>query len=207
MIKKIFNFQFSIFNPAKQKGFTLVEMIIAIGLFSLIASMALGAVITIFDANNRSESTKTVVDNLNLSLENMVRTVRFGSNYHCIDGDTGGTFDLDEANDCNNPGEDQGEGLAVTFQNNVIVYAFCDGAIKRSETPNGEDNCNNTSIMQPITSSDTVIEYLKFFVFGGNDPDRQPYVIAIISGYVGTQPTEQSRFTIQTTMSQRQIDI
>src|SRR3989344_6182123 len=202
MIKKIFNFQFSIFNPAKQKGFTLVEMIIAIGLFSLIASMALGAVITIFDANNRSESTKTVVDNLNLSLENMARTVRFGSNYHCIDGDSGGTYDLDEANDCSIPAE----GLAVTFQNNVIVYAFCDGAIKRAETPNGEDDCNDGD-MQSITSSDTVIEYLKFFVFGGNDPDRQPYVIAIISGYVGTQPTEQSRFTIQTTMSQRQIDI
>ncbi len=188
----------------KRGGFTLIEMIIAVGLFSLIASMALGAVITIFDANNRSESSKTVVDNLNLSLENMVRTVRFGSNYHCIDGDSGGTFDLDEANDCSNP-ED---AIAVSFRGNVIVYALCNGEIRRSETPSGEDDCDDND-MQPITSPDTVIEELKFFVFGGNEfgNDRQPYVVASISGYVGTQPTEQSKFNIQTVMSQRQIDL
>lgn len=192
----------------KRAGFTLVEMIIAIGLFSLIASMALGAVITIFDANNRSESAKTVVDNLNLSLENMVRTVRFGSNYHCIDEDSGVAFDLDEANDCNNPDPGLGEGLAVTFQGNVIVYKLCNGAIKRSETVNGDDNCSSSN-MKAITSSDTVIEHLKFIVWGASEAGNslQPYVVVTISGYVGTQPTEQSKFTIQTVMSQRQIDL
>jgi prepilin-type N-terminal cleavage/methylation domain-containing protein len=177
-----------------KKGFTLVEMLIAVGLFTLIASISLGAILSIFDANRRSRSSKTVVDNLNLSIENMVRTVRFGDRYHC--GTSGG---LSNPQNCSN-----GDTfLAVRFESNTHTYRYCNNSeIRWSST--GQTNCNN---MAPITSSDMVVEYLRFYVFNTSTSDqKQPYVIAVIKGYVGNKPTIQSKFSIQTVMSQRIID-
>ncbi|KKQ76893.1 MAG: hypothetical protein A3A96_04495 [Candidatus Zambryskibacteria bacterium RIFCSPLOWO2_01_FULL_39_39] len=192
----ISNFQFPI--PARQVGFTLVEMLIAVGLFALVASISIGAILSIFDANNRSRSSKTVVDNLNLAVEDMTRVVRFGTNYHSCDDD-----DLDEPNNCNT--EQDSDILAVTFEGNIIVYRLCGTTIKRSD--NGEENCSSTD-MKAITSTDTVIEYLRFYVFGTNATDQfQPYVVAVIEGYVGSNSTRQSSFSIQTIMSQRALDI
>jgi len=57
-----------------------------------------------------------------------------------------------------------------------------------------------------ITSPETIIDYLRFYVFG-NDSNKRPYVVAVIRGHVGNRPTTQSSFSIQTVMSQRTLNI
>ena len=200
MMNKILNFKKGLPREAKRsRGFTLVEMLIAVTLFTLIATFSLGAVLSIFDANRRTQSTKTVVDNLNLSIENMVRTVRFGDNYHCDASD----LPLDGPDDCDD-NTDGSEFLAVQFDGNTIIYRLCGTAIYKSET--GNPDCSGAST-GPITSSDTVIQRLRFYVFGTDTSDtNQPYVIAVIKGYVGNKPTIQSIFSIETLMSQRKLD-
>lgn len=178
-------------------GFTLVEMIVAIGLFSVIASMSIGAVLTIFDANKRSENSKTVVDNLNLTIEDMTRTIRFGQDYDC--GPTGGDSNCSAGSDT----------ISLNFRGDSVVYKKCGSVIKKSTT--GQTNCNSMSnVMTTITSNDTFIQDLKFFVLGvgnvGTERYKQPYVIAVIKGYVGPRPSLQSSFFIQTMMSQRIIE-
>jgi len=188
-----------------KSGFTLVEMLVAVGLFTVIASFSIGAVLMIFDANRNARASKTVVDNLNLSLENMVRTVRFGTNYHC-DSDEG-NGNLGDPDDCLGGGD----RLAVTFRQNsidyIVVYRKCGNAIETSMTEWGEGQCNDPNML-PITSADTVIEYVRFYVLGsvaGNS--EQPFAIAVIKGYVGSKPSSQSSFSIQTVMSQRGLDL
>lgn len=180
-----------------KKGFTLVELIIAVTLFTVIASFSIGAVLSIFDANRRAQSTKTVVDNLNLSIENMARSVRFGGSYYC-----GISSGLTSTSNCPNGGD----ALSVTFDTSMrVVYrrsvngsnGF--GTIQKSE--------NGGSSYSDITSPDTNIQYLKFYVLDADAGGEQPYVIAVIKGYVGNKATTQSSFTIQTLMSQRQLDI
>lgn len=182
-------------NKKDNAGFTLVELIVAIGLFSLIASMSLGAVLTIFDANRRSENSKTVVDNLNFTIEDMTRTIRFGYGYDC--GDQGGDKNCSTGSDT----------ISLTFQGDNIVYKKCGSEIKKST--NGETNCNSANL-ETITSTDTVIQNLKFYVLGvgtsGAERYKQPYVIAVIKGYVGPRPSLQSSFFIETMMSQRRIE-
>jgi len=182
----------------KNCGFTLVEMLIAVSLFVVIVTFSLGAIITIFDANKKAQSSKTVVDNLNLSLENMSRTVRFGSNYHCgLSGpssSSGGS--LSSPNNCS-AGD---TALAVTFKGSVKIFRLNGTAIQISNDSGGT--------YTNITSSETVIQYLKFYVFGSDSSDaEQPYVVAVIKGYVGKNPTTQTTFFIETTMSQRTLDI
>ena len=176
-----------------KKGFTLVELIIAVTLFTVIASFSIGSVLSIFDAHRRAQSTKTVVDNLNLSIESMARNVRFGENYYC-----GINSNASSTNNCLGGGE----ALSVTFKGSRIIYRWngtINDPIQKSE--------NGGSSYSDITSPDTKIQYLRFYVLDAETGGEQPYVIAVIKGYVGNKATTQSSFTIQTLMSQRQLDI
>ncbi len=173
-------------------GFTLVEIIVAVSLFTLVATISIGAVLSIFDANKKSQTSKTVVDNLNLSIEDMARTVRFGTNYHCGSGGT-----LTSPQNCS-----VGDNfLAVNFNSSTVVFRLNNSRIERST--------NGGTTYSPITASDVVIETLNFYVFGATDSPslQQPYVLVLIRGYVGTKPTQQTKFTIETIMSQRALDI
>lgn len=192
MIKK-----FSIF--VNKRAFTLVEMLIAVSLFTVIVTISIGAILTVFDANRKAQASKTIVDNLNLSIENMARIVRFGSSYHC-DGNINTTFSNPPtpANCANG-----GPLLAVNFKGNTIVYRLNGTTLERSDT--GGSNGS----YKPITSTDTVIQHLTFRVFGADEiPSfQQPYVVVVLRGYVGVKPSAQSNFTIETVMSQRALDL
>jgi type II secretory pathway pseudopilin PulG len=174
-------------------GFTLVEMLIAVSLFIVIVTISIGALLIIFDANRKSQSSKTVVDNLNLSIENMARTIRFGTNYYC-----GISSDKDAVADC----PTGGNSVSVTFGGSKIAYRLKNSAIQRSDNPAGGE-----STYFDITSPDTVIENLTFRVFGTtlHDP-YQPYVVAVIKGHVGNRSTTVTDFSIETLMSQRKLD-
>ena len=174
------------------KGFTLVEILVAVALFTVIASFSTGAVLSIFDANNRARASKTVVDNLNLAIEDMVRTVRFGNNFHC-----GNSGNLASPTNC--PDSSGSDLLDVTFKGDVIVYRLNGTAIQKSS----DGGSNYTDITSPETS----IDYLRFYVFNSQSSDnKQPYVVAVIKGHSGNKITAQSSFSIETTISQRVLD-
>ena len=172
------------------RAFTLVELIIAVALFTLVAFISIGAILSVYDANKRAQASKTVVDNLNLSIENMARMIRFGSSYYCGISSSG-------TSDC----PTGGDSISVTFDGSRIIYKLSnDGkAIQKKE---GGGNYEN------ITSPETVIQYLRFYVFGSSVGDaNQPYIIAVIKGYSGNKLTVQSEFSIETLMSRRKLDI
>lgn len=179
-------------NFKNKNGFSLVEIIVAVGLFTVVATVSIGAILSVFDANKRSQSSKTVVDTLNLALEDMARSIRFGTVYHCGSGGT-----LTEPENCTN-GDDF---IAVNFEGATIVYRKNGNTIQKSS--------NGGTGYSTITATNVVIQNLDFYVFGATDNPSivQPYVIAVIKGYVGSKPTQQSVFSIQTVMSQRILDL
>ena len=125
---------------------------------------------SIFDANRKARSSKTVVDNLNLSLENMSRVIRYGNNYYC--GESSFLESKQDGLDCN--------AISVKFNDNGvdrrIIYRLNGEKIEKSE-----DGGTHYTV---ITSSDTHIQHMKFRVFGTSDSGKQPYVITVIKGYV-----------------------
>ncbi|MBU0722958.1 type II secretion system GspH family protein, partial [Patescibacteria group bacterium] len=50
-------------------GFTLVEMIVSLGLFTVILFISMQALLSMVDANHKAQSLRAAMDNLNLSLE------------------------------------------------------------------------------------------------------------------------------------------
>lgn len=174
-----------------KKGFTLVEILVAVALFTVVATISAGALISVFDANNKSQTSKMVVDNLNIAIEDMARTIKFGAAYHC---GSGGTLILPQ--NCSTGAN----FLALNFNGSTIVYRRNGNTIEKST--------NGGTSYVPITEPSVVIQNLTFYTFGTDTSDQlQPYVVIVIKGYVGTKPTQQTNFSIQTTVSQRTLDI
>ncbi|MCX6702244.1 MAG: type II secretion system protein [Candidatus Zambryskibacteria bacterium] len=180
-----------------KKGFTLVELMVSVSVFVIIMVISMGSILSIFDANRKSQSLRTVMDNLNFTMEAMTRTIRFGTNYHC--DATLGDISTPAPRDCN-----LGASSIVVKASDgkKVAYKLSDGRITRSI---------NGGVDYFVTSSDVTITDLKFRVVGstpysvGNDL-YQPQAIITISGFSGIKATTKSSFSLETTVSQRMFD-
>lgn len=173
-----------------QRGFTLIEIMAAVAIFAVVMTISMGSIISIFDANRKSESMKSVMDNLNLSLESLSREMRFGTSYHC-----GLSGNLSQPQDC--PAGD----TAVAFQTKMgtVVYKLNGTEIDKS-TDGG-----NTYL--PVTAAEVNVSDLKFFVLGSSVGDGlQPRAFVKIKGSSQIKNADRTDFTVQTLVSERQKD-
>lgn len=174
----------------KQKGFTLVEIMVALGIFSIVMVVALGAVLAIVGANKKAQTLHNVINNLNLSIETMVRDLRTGFDYNCDDG-----------GDCPNGAE------SVTFQSMQFPDDFGEPQEEsyfRDGTKIYKTLNNQTTA---LTSDEVEIEKMTFFVSSTKREDsEQPRILLIIKGKakIGQKVSD---FNIQTFISQRKLDI
>lgn len=180
------------YTHISQKGFTLIEIMVSLSVFIIIMTVSLGSILSILDANDKSQTKKTAMDNLNFALESMARTVRFGTNYYC--GTT--SNNPPPALDCSSGG---GSLSLRSAEGALIVYSLSGGRLMKSV--NGA--------VSAVTSSEITINRLTFYVFNSAVyPDLgQPKVLLVLSGTVGNKVSTQSVFNLQTMMSQRKIDI
>jgi prepilin-type N-terminal cleavage/methylation domain-containing protein len=169
-------------RPLTGRGFTLVEMIVSVAIFATVVLIAVGALLSIIDANKKANSLRVVMENLNFAVESIARDIRTGSQYSC--GGLG---------DCSG-----GSSLTFTDQNGIAVaYILSNGAIVRT--------MSGKSIA--VTSPEVVIEGMTFSVTGSATHDGvQPRVLITIHGYAGSQGRTQSSFSLQTSVSQRNTD-
>ncbi len=188
-IQKNKNFVYhSIFTKRKlSAGLTLVEIIVSLGLFIIVATIAVGSLLSIMEASRKAKTIRIGMDNLNIAMERMVRELRTGVNYDCNPG-VGIT-------DCVNG--DISIGFISQDAENII-YKENSGTIERSN----DGGTNFNSILAP----DINISNLKFYVNGSNSyasGDRiQAYVVISIEGSI-TDAGTNSTFRIQTMATQR----
>lgn len=74
--------KFSLFTQ-KKKGFTLIEALVSLGLFSIVVVAATGVILSIISSNKKNQAISSVVNNLNYSIESMVRDIKTGYRYKC----------------------------------------------------------------------------------------------------------------------------
>ena len=67
----------------KIQAFTLVEILVVLGLFSGIATLSLGALFNAQAVNARLQETQAILDNINLSIQTVTRDLRFGTDFYC----------------------------------------------------------------------------------------------------------------------------
>lgn len=190
--------QFNKFNNMTtsrlNKGFTLIEILTSLGLFMVVMTISMGAILGIFDANRKTQSLKIVMDNLNFALESMSREIRYGTNYHC--GAGGGNL----TNPLNCPsGSTQ---ISFLSSDNIqIVYRQNGSQIEKST--------NGGASFIAVTAPEINIDNLEFYTFGAGNAavnTLQPKVIIKLQGRAGSKENTQSVFSVQTMVSQRLLD-
>lgn len=185
---------------SRQKGFTLIELMVATSLFVVVATVSVMALITVKDANAKAQTKRNVLDNLNFAVENMARNLRVGKNYSC-DSDVVVI-----------PGKDCNGGTKITFtdyQGDHVTYSLSsDTNLRIMKKVIGITNPGRTNAEAlPITSPDIQIETLRFIVRGAATTGApQPFAVIFIEGVAKPGTKLETRFKIQTSASQRIID-
>ena len=160
------------------RGYTLIELIVSIGLFALVMTLAAGAYLVIIGVNRTAEATATGINSLSFALEDMTRTVRTGTAYSCggPPSCTESSFSLTAA-----------DGTPTT-------YALSAGAI----TKNGV----------VLTDPTVTVGALTFYVSGVLAGDtQQPHVTMLISGTVTSGPGKTIPFSVETGATMRGPDL
>jgi len=177
----------------KEKGFTLIELMVATSIFSMVMLASLGALFTLLGASKNSRATHTAMDNVNFALESMTRSIRMGSKYYCIEAGHTPPPNLGNGNNC-----PEG-GTAISFfpqgeKGTPTTYMLENGTIKKYI---GEDNAGVQVISDAVN-----VEDLSFYVTGAGDSNKQPSVFIRLKGVVRVKE-KRIPFLIQTFINQR----
>jgi len=213
---------------SQQSGFSLIEMIVSLALFSIVITISVGALLMLIGTNEQLQGEQSVMTNLSFALDSMAREIRTGTNYYCNSAssltDNGNMFtssnNLDtllgtSTRDCSNGNQSSQRlhgfsfkeaGDSVTGSDDRILYYF-DSSVGQIFRRIG------SQAAEPITSSGIYIDKLEFFVTGSkplqagspNNAD-QASVTIFIKAREANKATAKS-FYIQTTVGQRTIDI
>jgi type II secretory pathway pseudopilin PulG len=173
----------------------LIEIMVSLSIFTLIAVSTTAALLSIMDANNKSQSMRAVMDNLSVTVESMSRALRVGTNFSC--NFNSGYTDFSTCGSGTNVVSFQPQNTSAAGDR--IVYKFENNAIVRYKA-------SSPSSPTILTSADVSVTNLTFYVLGAGKCDGQPRMLITINGKAGGTLSPQSTFVIQTTVSQRQID-
>lgn len=181
----------------KNKGFTLIEIMVAVSIFSIVMMVSIGAVLAIVAANKKAESLSSVINNLNFALESMNRDLRTGFDYICIDlsGSACGGIQFTSS---------QSEGDTITYTYDSSTKTI---------------NKTNKDGTFAIISNEIYIDSLQFYLADTEKTSagnlRQPRILMILKGCAGVHRLSScdasdkntSIFNLQTFITQRRADI
>jgi prepilin-type N-terminal cleavage/methylation domain-containing protein len=181
-------------NRRMNEGFTLIELMVSLSLFTIIVLAAIASLYTVNGASRKVQAMRTALDNLNFAIESMSRTIRTGTDVGC-NGNPHTDCTIEQG-----PGGDIIVRSTLGFVGNVR-YLRCDGC-----------NPNGTSSVQKwqqggspveITSPEIDVQNLTFYVSGADTADGvQPSVTMFIQG-VATAGGTIAPFAVQTHITQR----
>lgn len=184
-------------------GFTLVEMIVAIALFAVVMLIAVGALLSLTGANRKAQALQSVMNNLNIALDGMVRNIRMGTNYQCGGGDAqgncsgGGTFFTFKPN----PDVSNASAWIYRFDS---VGTYC-GAHRICRS---QDGTTYTAITAPEVSIDSGSVFYVVGAQAGDPSFIQPKVIIVVKGTAGALSLKtKTTFHIQASAVQRELDL
>jgi len=172
-----------------QNGFTLIEIIVAIGIFTVIAVMGLTALLTMANASKEAAATRSVLDSMGYILEDISRTAQDAVTFSC-----------------GNNGSDCTQLVATTSDDTVIHYSIVTtsgvGTIYREANEEGS---------KPISPNTVDVDKLYFYINTSecNWPSNPgsctwPRVQVILKAKIGVGTRFETPINLQTTVAAHQ---
>lgn len=175
-------------RKTRSRGYTLVELIVAVGLFAFIMTLASGAYLVMISVHRQVQAVATGINNLSFALETMTRDIRTSVDYSCggLGDCPGGASSFSSLNK---------NGLTAT------TYSLSGSSLQKTVG----------ATQSTLTDPSIVISSLTFYTVGsqrGSPGDgRQPYVTIIAAGTVTAGAGKTESFVIETSATMRGTDI
>jgi prepilin-type N-terminal cleavage/methylation domain-containing protein len=221
------------FIKNQQLGFTLIEMIVSLAVFSIVVTITVGALLVLIGTNQQLQDEQSVMTNLSFALDSMTREIRTGTHYFCDSlnnktanhGGAGSYANMfndatnlnsvfgDVVRDCPNGRDKKLQGIlfneggsSITGTGGRILYFFDEdeGKIFRRV---------GSGLAQSIVSSGIYITDAEFFVSGSNpldvatDTEKDQTVVTIFIEAKDVNDPTAKAYQMQTTITQRTLDI
>lgn len=142
---------FKKFPKHSKKGFSLIEVLTSVALFTVIITVALGALFMVITANKSAKSIKIVVNNINLAIEGMTRDLRVGYNYCAGESQA-------KDGSCDSSAGSSQIFFTTDEGQNYSTYRLNNGAIERRIGSSGP--------YLQITAGEVTIDDMEFFIQG-----------------------------------------
>lgn len=157
----------------KQSGLTIIELIVAVGIFSLVIGMTIGIFVLAITTQRRITALKNVDDNIRFTVESMAREIKTGKNF----SSSASLLSFTNAN-----------GESVVYRLNAnIVEKSSDGGTNYSA----------------VTGTEVTINYLNFYLMGQAAGDGLEPRITITIGATSQAGNQSANLKAQTTISER----
>lgn len=184
--------------PADRRsaGFSLIEMLVSVGIFSLVMVVSVVAVVGMVNTNRYARAVKNVADNLAFAMESMSRNIKIGTKYYC--GGWAGVAPVNPDAGTNDCAGGSGSIAFRDFRGQVQAYRINDGVIDQY-FPDGTG---------PITAPAPEVEVLdlKFYVVGSSNGDLLQPRVRINVKARSTVGKSEVEYVLQTTVSGRVLD-
>lgn len=189
-------------NHRSMRGYTLLEMIVSVGIFSIIMLFVTGAYLTLISLDREVRATTALVTNLSFAVDSMARSIRTGNDYGC--NNTGGLGGTGTNTTCN-----RFSYFDTQLSQRVTYIVKADGSIGRCT---GASTCSDASAISLTDPSVAIASNgLTFYVRGvgttGAAADIQPQVTFTIRGTMLGSNNRTVDFATQTSATQRRIEI
>ena len=173
-------------NLQNNKGFTIIETMIAISLFLIVVTIGMGSLLNANLLHQKSQDMRSIMDNLSFIMEDMSRNLRTGSDYNLIN--YGGGISFKSA-----LGDDWKYTLEYDEQDEQVI--------------NIKKYINSGDGVQ-LNPEEVILQNGSGFVVTGNvlGDSEQPFVIIKLIGIISSRGVD-TPFSLQTSVSQRLIDI
>ncbi|OGZ96890.1 MAG: hypothetical protein A2847_02685 [Candidatus Sungbacteria bacterium RIFCSPHIGHO2_01_FULL_50_25] len=186
----------------KQTGFTLIEMVVATGIFSMLAISAVSIMIAVSKAQAKIQRTQAAIDNIRYSLELITKEMRVGTQYKLI-----------SPNECGDSGTDEINFVASTPAGSQRRY-FIDtdaGGVKRLmriKKTTGAISSADCSSAISLSADEVTVDRFRMVPRGNTaspgSTDGQPWIVINLKvSAIDPKGVAHSTMDLQTSITQR----
>jgi len=181
----------------KQNGFTLLELLISMTVFSIVVIAFLGLFVSTFKEQKKSLNTIHLVNNGSYVMEYMTRALRMAKKD--ITGACVGTAKYNY----DNPENDTAAIQFLVFNKEANDFV-CQKFYKDGNTLKARVGISGAG--EAMLPADIIVDNLNFMIIGDGQGDEvQPRVTLVLQ--IKTTGANSQTMSLQTTVSQRELDV
>ena len=186
------------------RGFSLVELMVSLTIFSVVMTVSIGTLLVLIDANAKAQALYSSMTNMSYVMDSITRNIRTGYDHYCGIP----TYGMQSSN---LPSGSQ--DCPITARQSSIAFNREADDIRIGYRLNGTsiEQKEGTKDWVRVTAADVRVDSFEFTVVGTddavNDHDTvQPRISLYIDGKVNNGLETDTDFSLQTTVTGRILD-